>query len=100
MLVKIDRAFHALTCILPFYGSFSRSCVIGAMRLFSVPHGSESILLGYGAVMMLGGRQSGETFRSALPEPILNVDMLIVTFKFLPCLTAHENTLLLYYRRF
>ena len=33
--------------------------------------------------MMLGGRQSGETFRSTLPEPILNVDMLIVTFKFL-----------------
>ena len=64
------------------------------------PHGSESILLGFGAVMMLGGRQSGETFRSALPEPILNVDMLIVTFKFLPRMTAHENTLLLYYRRF
>lgn len=50
--------------------------------------------------MMLGGRQSGETFRSALPEPILNVDMLIVTFKFLPLLTTHENTLLLYYRHF
>ena len=64
------------------------------------PHGSESILPGFGAVMMLGGRQSGETFRSALPEPILNVDMLIVTFKFLPRMTAHENTLLLYYRRF
>ena len=61
----------------------------------SVPHSSESILPGLGAVMMLGGRQSGETFRSALPEPILNVDMLIVTFKFLPRLTAHENTLLL-----
>jgi hypothetical protein len=66
----------------------------------SVLHGSESILPGFGAVMMLGGRQSGETFRSALPEPILNVDILIVTFRFLPCLTAHENTLLLYYRRF
>ena len=66
----------------------------------SVPHGSEGILPGFGAVMMLGGRQSGETISSALPEPILNVDMLIVTFKFLPCLTAHENTLLLYYRRF
>ena len=64
------------------------------------PHGSESILPGFGAVTMLGGRQSGETIFSALPEPILNVDMLIVTFKFLPCLTAHENTLLLYYRRF
>ena len=64
------------------------------------PHGSESILLGFGAVMMLGGRQSGETFRSALPELILNVDMLIVTFKYLLCPTAHENTLLLYYRRF
>ena len=32
--MKIDRAFHALTCISPFYGYFSRSCVIGAMRLF------------------------------------------------------------------
>jgi hypothetical protein len=50
--------------------------------------------------MTLGGRQSGETIFSALPEPILNVDMLIVTFKFLPRMTAHENTLLLYYRRF
>ena len=38
-------------------------------------------------------RQSGETISSALPEPILNVDMLIVTFKFLPLLTAHENAL-------
>ena len=66
----------------------------------SVPHGSESILLGFGAVMMLGGRQSGETISSALLEPILNVDMLIVTFKFLPLLTTHENTLLLYYRHF
>ena len=50
---------------------------------------------GYGAVMMLGGRLSGETISSALPEPILNVDMLIVTFKFLLCLTAYENTLYL-----
>ena len=64
------------------------------------PHGSESILPGFGAVIMLGGRQSGETISSALPEPILNVDTLIVTFKFLPRMTAHENTLLLYYRRF
>ena len=31
--VKIDRAFHALTCISPFHGDFSRSCVFGAMRL-------------------------------------------------------------------
>ena len=38
--------------------------------------------------MMLDGRQSGETIFSTLPEPILNVDMLIVTFIFLPCLTA------------
>ena len=45
--------------------------------------------------MMLGGRQSGETFRSALPKPILNVDILIVTFKFLPRLTAHEKKLYL-----
>ena len=48
--------------------------------------------------MMLGGRQSGETIFSALPEPILNVDILIVTFKFLPCLTAYENTPSLIYR--
>jgi len=66
----------------------------------SVPHGSESILLGFSAVTMLGGRQSGETFRSALPEPILNVDMLIVTFKFLPCLTAYEKRPSLIYRCF
>jgi len=66
----------------------------------SVPHSSESILPGLGAVMMLGGRQSGETISSALPEPILNVDMLIVTFKFLPCLTAHEKHPLLIYRYF
>ena len=65
----------------------------------SVPHGSESNLLGFGAVMMLGGRQSGETFRSTLPEPILNVDILIVTFKFLPCLTAHEKHPSLIYRK-
>ena len=64
----------------------------------SVPHGSESILLGYGAVIMLGGRQSGESVFSALPEPILNADVLIVTFKFLPRMTAHENTPLLIYR--
>ena len=64
----------------------------------SVPHGSESILLWFGAVMMLGGRQSGETIFSALPEPILNVDILIVTFKFLPCLTAHEKHPSLIYR--
>ena len=66
----------------------------------SIPHGSDYMIPGYGAVMMLSGRQSGETISSALPEPILNVDILIVTFKFLPCLTTHENTLLLYYRRF
>ena len=66
----------------------------------SVPHGSESIVLGFGAVMMLGWRQSGETISSALPEPILNVDMLIVTFKFLPRPTAHEKHPLLIYRYF
>lgn len=64
----------------------------------SVPYGSDSILLGFSAVTMMGGRQSGETFRSALSEPILNVDMLIVTFKFLPCPTTHENTPSLIYR--
>ena len=66
----------------------------------SVPLGSESILPGFGAVMMLGGRQSGETISSALPEPILNVNTLIVTFKFLSCLTAHEKHPLLIYRYF
>lgn len=64
------------------------------------PHGFDYMILGYGAVMMLGRRQSGETISSTLPEPILNDDTLIVTFKFLPRMTAHENTLLLYYRRF
>ena len=82
---RFTAVFHAPACL--------ELC-----DFLSVPHGSESILPGFGAVMMLGGRQSGETFRSALPEPILNVDMLIVTFKFLPCLTAHENTPLLIYR--
>ena len=56
------------------------------------------MILELGAVIMLGGRQSGETFRSALPELILNVDMLIVTFKFLPCLIAHEKHPSLIYR--
>ena len=64
----------------------------------SVPHGSPSLLLDFGAVIMLGGRQSGETIFSALPEPILNVDTLIVKFKFLPCLTAHEKHPSLIYR--
>jgi len=64
------------------------------------PHGSESILPGFGAVTMLGGRQSGETFRSALPEPILNADVLIITFKFLPFPTTHEKHPSLYYRSF
>ena len=54
------------------------------------PHGSESILLGFGAVMMLGWRQSGETIFSAFPEPILNADMLIVTFKFQGVLNAYK----------
>ena len=56
------------------------------------------MILEFGAVIMLGGRQSGETIFSALPELILNVDMLIVTFKFLPCLTAHEKPPSLIYR--
>ena len=42
------------------------------------------MILEFGAVIMLGGRQSGETIFSALPELILNVDMLIVTFKYYP----------------
>jgi hypothetical protein len=83
------------------YGSFSRSCVIWSYATFlCIGHGSDYMILGYGAVIVLAERQSGETIFSALPEPILNVDMLIVTFKFLPRLTAHENTLLLYYRCF
>ena len=56
------------------------------------------MILEFGAVIMLGGRQSGETIFSALPELILNVDMLIVTFKLLPCLIAHEKHPSLIYR--
>ena len=91
--VKIDRAFHALTCFSPLHGDFHAPACLKLCDFSLYPHGSESILPGFGAVMMLGGRQSGETIFSALPEPILNVDMLIVTFKFLPYQTAHENTL-------
>ena len=81
------------------YGSFHAPACLELCDFLSVPHGSESILPGFGAVMMLGGRQSGETISLALPEPILNVDVLIVTFKFLPRMTAHENTPLLIYRK-
>jgi len=83
-----------------FTAIFYAPACVELCDFLSVPHGSESILPGFGAVTMLGGRQSGENIFSALPEPILNVDMLIVTFKFLPRLSAHENTLLLYYRCF
>ena len=44
--VKIDRAFHALTCILPFHGYFSRFCVIFLIR--------------FGAVIAQSGRQFDE----------------------------------------
>jgi len=80
------------------YGSFHAPACLELCDFSLYPHGSKGILPGFGAVMMLGGRQSGETIFSALPEPILNVDMLIVTFKFLPRMTAHENTPLLIYR--
>ena len=100
MLAKYVGCFTPSLVFRRFTAVFHAPACLELCDFLSVPHGSESILLCFGAVMMLGGRQSGETFRSALPEPILNVDMLIVTFKFLPCLTAHENTLLLYYRRF
>ena len=82
-----------------FTAIFHAPACLELCDFLSVPHGSESILPGFGAVTMLGGRQSGETISSALPEPILNVDMLIVTFKFLPRMTAHENTPLLIYRK-
>jgi hypothetical protein len=36
VLVLIHRAFHALACILPFYGSFSRFCVIWSYATFSL----------------------------------------------------------------
>jgi len=81
-----------------FTAIFHAPACLELCDFLSVPHGSESILPGFGAVTMLGGRQSGETFRSALPELILNVDMLIVTFKFLPCLIAHEKHPSLIYR--
>jgi len=81
-----------------FTAFFHAPACLELCDFLSVPHGSESILLWFGAVMMLGGRQSGETISSALPEPILNVDVLIATFKFLPSMIAHENTPLLIYR--
>ena len=47
----------------------------------SVPHGSTSILLDFGAVIMLGGRQSGETiFRLFLSRFWMSI-----------CLSLHSN---------
>ncbi len=62
VLATIERAFLARVSFMPFHGIISRFCVIGTMRLFPVSHGSEYIILGYGAVIVSGGRQSGETF--------------------------------------
>ena len=100
MLVKYVGRFTPSLVFRRFTAIFHAPACLELCDFLSVPHGSEGILPGFGAVMMLGGRQSGESIFSALPEPILNVDTLIVTFKFLPRMTAHENTLLLYYRRF
>ena len=99
MLVKYVGRFTPSLVFRRSTALFHAPACLELCDFLSVLQGSENILLGFGAVMMLGGRQSGETISLALPEPILNVDMLIVTFKFLPRLTAHENTLLLYYRR-
>ena len=73
-----------------FTAIFHAPACLELCDFLSVPHGSESILLGFGAVMMLGWRQSGETIFSAFPEPILNADMLIVTFKFQGVLNAYK----------
>ncbi len=68
MLATIERAFFARVSFLPFHGIFSRSCVIWSYATFSVyMHSSKSIILGYGAVMVLGGRQSDETVRFGFP---------------------------------
>ncbi len=95
-LMKLNNGQRPEICSHKHFSGFFRRYLFRSAG----SHGSESILPGFGAVMMLGGRQSGETFRSALLEPILNVNMLIVTFKILTCLTVHENALLLNYRRF
>ena len=71
------------------------------MRLFSVSTHLDYMILGYGAVIVLAGRQSDETVRVGIGVyRFLNVDILIVTFKFLPHLTVHEKRPLLIYRRF
>ena len=80
MLVKYVGRDRPCLYFCRSYGSFHAPACLELCDFLSVPHGSESILLGVGAVMMLGGRQSGETIFSALPELILNVDMLIVAF--------------------
>ena len=98
MLVKYVGRFTPSLVFRRSTALFHAPACLELCDFLSVPHGSESILPGFGAVMMLGERQSGETFRSVLSEPILNVDMLIVTFKFLPRMTAHENPPLLIYR--
>ncbi len=67
VLAPIERVLLARVCILPFYGIFSRFCVIAAMRLSLYMHGSKSIVLGYGAVIVSGGRQSGETVHFGSP---------------------------------
>ncbi len=67
MLATIERAFLARVSFMPFHGIISRLCVVGAMRLLFILHGSEYIILGYGAVMVLGGRQSDETVRFGFP---------------------------------
>lgn len=101
MLANIERAYFARISILPFHGIFSRSCVIWSYATsICITHGSANILPDLGAVMVLVGRQSDETIFSALPELVLNVDMLIFTFKFPFGLTAFEKYSLLYNRRF
>lgn len=55
-------------------------------------HGSDSILQNIGAVIVLAGRQSDETVHVCIGVcRFVNVDMLIVTFKFHFGLTDFEN---------
>ena len=98
MLVKIDWAFHALTCFSPFYGIFSRSCVIGAMRLFSVS--VTALTIWYWGTAQLSCWLSGSLVKLFFGTTwadfecryaYLSADRQVVTFKFLPRLTLWKT---------
>ena len=70
MLANFDGRFTPSLYFSGFKPDFTLLCEFGAVRLISVLASSEDILLGVGAVAVLGGRQSGETLLSALREPM------------------------------